>query len=120
MAIRRRKIESLIEELLASYNVTEAPVPVERIAKAKGARIFYQSLEGDVSGFLYRDAAQAVIGVNTHHAPVRQHFTTAHELGLSLIHIYPLKDGPRTSCQHSIALPRVVANRASAIASSAS
>jgi Zn-dependent peptidase ImmA (M78 family) len=86
MAIRRRKIESLIEELLASYNVTEAPVPVERIAKAKGARIFYQSLEGDVSGFLYRDAAQAVIGVNTHHAPVRQHFTTAHELGHLLLH----------------------------------
>jgi Zn-dependent peptidase ImmA (M78 family) len=86
MAIRRRKIESLIEELLATHNITEAPVPVERIAKAKGARIFYQSLEGDVSGFLYRDEAQAVIGVNTHHAPARQHFTTAHELGHLLLH----------------------------------
>jgi Zn-dependent peptidase ImmA (M78 family) len=73
-------------ELLVSYHITEAPVPVERLAKAKGARIFYQSLEGDVSGFLYRDAAQAVIGVNTHHAPVRQTFTTAHELGHLLLH----------------------------------
>lgn len=86
MAIRRRRIESMIEELLAGYKITEAPVPVERIAKAKGARIFYQSLEDNVSGFLYRDKTQAVIGVNTHHAPARQNFTTAHELGHFLLH----------------------------------
>src|ERR1700730_15467491 len=86
MAIRRRRVESLIEELLDRYDITEAPVPVEQIAKAEGARIFYQSLEDDVSGFLYRDEAQAVIGVNTHHAPVRQNFTTAHELGHLLLH----------------------------------
>jgi Zn-dependent peptidase ImmA (M78 family) len=86
MAIRRRKIESLIEELLATYQITEAPVPVEKIAKGSGARIYYQSLEDDVSGFLYRDTAQTVIGVNTHHAPVRQNFTTAHELGHLLLH----------------------------------
>ena len=86
MAVRRRKIESMIEELLARYEITEAPVPVERIAKGKGARIFYQSLEDNVSGFLYRDKTQAVIGVNTHHAPARQNFTTAHELGHFLLH----------------------------------
>jgi Zn-dependent peptidase ImmA (M78 family) len=86
MAVRRRKIESMIEELLVGYEITEAPVPVERIAKAKGARIFYQSLEDNVSGFLYRDKTQAVIGVNTHHAPARQNFTTAHELGHFLLH----------------------------------
>lgn len=86
MAVRRRRIESLIEETLTTYNINEAPVPVEQIAKAKGARIFYQSLEGDVSGFLYRDSAQTVIGVNTRHAPARQNFTTAHELGHLLLH----------------------------------
>src|ERR1700730_2577866 len=86
MAIRRRRVESLIEELLDRYDITEAPVPVEQIAKAEGARIFYQSLEDDVSGFLYRDQTQTVIGVNTHHAPVRQNFTTAHELGHLLLH----------------------------------
>jgi Zn-dependent peptidase ImmA (M78 family) len=86
MGIRRRRIESLIEELLDRYDITEAPVPVEQIAKAEGARIFYQSLEDDVSGFLYRDQTQTVIGVNTHHAPVRQNFTTAHELGHLLLH----------------------------------
>lgn len=86
MAIRRRRIESTIEGLLARHGVQEAPVPVDRIAKAEGARIFYQSLEDNVSGFLYRDSAQTVIGVNTHHAPVRRNFTTAHELGHLLLH----------------------------------
>jgi len=69
-----------------THKIAAAPVPVEKIAKARGARIFYQSLEDDVSGFLYRDTAQAVIGVNTHHAPARQNFTTAHELGHLLLH----------------------------------
>ena len=86
MAIRRRRIESLVQGLLATHKIKEAPVPVEKIAKAQGARIFYQSLDNDMSGFLYRDKAQAVIGVNTHHAPVRQNFTTAHELGHLLLH----------------------------------
>jgi Zn-dependent peptidase ImmA (M78 family) len=86
MAIRRRKIESLVQETLARHQVRQAPVPVEQIAKAQGARIFYQSLDDDVSGFLYRDAVQAVIGVNTHHSPARQKFTAAHELGHLLLH----------------------------------
>ena len=30
MAIRRRKIESLVQETLARHEVTEAPVPVDR------------------------------------------------------------------------------------------
>src|SRR3984893_4354821 len=86
MAIRRRKIEALVQDLLASHQVKQTRVPVERIAKARGARIFYQSLKDDVSGFLYRDTDQTVIGVNTHHAPVRQNFTAAHELGHMLLH----------------------------------
>jgi len=86
MAIRRRKIEALVDDLLTAHDVDDAPVPVDRIAKAHGARIFYQSLDDDLSGFLYRDRAQNVIGVNTHHAPVRQNFTTAHELAHLLLH----------------------------------
>jgi Zn-dependent peptidase ImmA (M78 family) len=86
MAIRRRRIESIIQQLLEEHSVNGAPVPVGRIAKAEGARIFYQSLEDNVSGFLYRDQQQTVIGVNTHHAPVRQNFTTAHELGHLILH----------------------------------
>jgi hypothetical protein len=57
MAIRRRKIEHLIEELLTSHRIAGAPVPVERIAKAKGARIFLwlaeiSSAESCIDSFL--------------------------------------------------------------------
>lgn len=86
MAIRRRKIENLVQDLLDRHNVKHAPVPVDPIAKALGARIYYQSLDDDISGFLYRDKNQSVIGVNTRHAPVRQNFTKAHELGHFLLH----------------------------------
>ena len=51
MAIRRRKIELLVEEFWLPTRLEQPPVPVERIAKAKGARIYYQSLEDNVSGF---------------------------------------------------------------------
>jgi Zn-dependent peptidase ImmA (M78 family) len=76
----------MVEALLNESGVVGAPIPVSQIAKAKGARIYVDALEGDLSGFLYRDAAQAVIGVNTRHSPARQNFTIAHELGHLLLH----------------------------------
>lgn len=75
-----------VEGLLAQHHVSTPPVPVKQIAKACKVRIFYQELEGDLSGFLYRENGQAVIGVNTHHAATRQLFTIAHELGHLLLH----------------------------------
>lgn len=86
MAVRRRKIRDLVEALLAQSQVSEPPVPVWDIARRSGARLAVESLDGDLSGFLYRDADQRVIGVNTQHAPVRQNFTVAHELGHLLLH----------------------------------
>ena len=86
MAIRRRKIRELVRTLLAEGGIKTAPVPVWEIARAKGARIVVKSLEGDLAGFLYRDASQQIIGVNTQNAPVRQNFTVAHELAHLLLH----------------------------------
>ena len=86
MAIRRRKIREMVQELLQETKVTAAPVPVWEIARAKGARIVIDSLEGDLSGFLYQDGTQKIIGVNTHQAPVRQTFTVAHELAHLMLH----------------------------------
>jgi Zn-dependent peptidase ImmA (M78 family) len=77
---------ALAAALLGENGITEAPVLASQIAKAKGARIFVDSLEGDLSGFLYREEGQAVIGVNTRHSPARQNFTIAHELGHLLLH----------------------------------
>lgn len=86
MTIRRSKIQAMVEGLLAKNGVTEAPVPLMRIAKACGARIHVDSLDGDLSGFLYRDKKGAVIGINTHHSSARQNFTLAHELAHLLLH----------------------------------
>lgn len=86
MAIRKRKIQAMVEALLVESGVTQAPVPVSQIVKAKGARLVVKELEGDMSGFLYRDKEQVVIGVNTKQASVRQNFTIAHECGHMLLH----------------------------------
>ena len=86
MAIRKRKIRALVGILLADHSVTQPPVPVERIVKARGVRLHLDALEGDISGFAYRSDDQLVIGVNTSQAAVRQRFTIAHELGHLLLH----------------------------------
>lgn len=84
--MRRGKIQATIERLLIDHTIMRAPVPVYRIAKACGARISVSFLEADLSGFLYRDNEQVVIGINIHHSQVRQNFTVAHELGHFLLH----------------------------------
>jgi Zn-dependent peptidase ImmA (M78 family) len=86
MAIQRKKIQALVRELLAINRVKHAPVPVRKVAKSQGARIVLDALEADLSGFLFRDQNEAIIGVNTHQARVRQNFTIAHELGHLLLH----------------------------------
>ena len=86
MPIRRRRIEALVAAILQRNAITKAPVPVAKIAKTNGLRLYIDSLEGDLSGFLYRDKDGAIIGVNTHHHPVRQNFTIGHELGHYLLH----------------------------------
>jgi Zn-dependent peptidase ImmA (M78 family) len=72
--------------VLKDSGVSEAPVPVERIARRLGAQITYESFEGEISGMLYRNRGTTVIGVNSRHAPTRQRFTVAHEIGHLLIH----------------------------------
>ena len=39
-----------------------------------------------MSGMLLRDGQEVIIGVNSSHAPTRQRFTIAHELGHLLMH----------------------------------
>lgn len=86
MPIRRFKIQKLVSELLDEFEVAEPPVPVRKIARGRGARMFLEGQEGDLSGFLFRRGKEIIIGVNTHQAHVRQRFTIAHELGHLLLH----------------------------------
>ena len=87
MRIRRKHIRALTEKLLADNGVESAPVPVERLARSEGLTLRLESLKSDLSGFLFKRDASAVIGVNAGHAPVRQRFTIAHELGHHFLHI---------------------------------
>jgi hypothetical protein len=66
MTSRKRQILAIVRRLLIENKVARPPVPVERIARKIGARIVVQSLEDDVSGFVYKDKAQSIIGVNTY------------------------------------------------------
>lgn len=72
--------------LLEDASVTAPPVPVERIARRLGAQLRYEPFEGDLSGLLFQETGQAIIGVNASHSKARQRFTIAHELGHLILH----------------------------------
>ena len=87
MTVRRKMIRSLAKKVLMEHGVKDAPVPVERVAKAMGIVVERAEADDDISGFLYRGAsAKPVIGVNGKHPFNRQTFTIAHELGHHLLH----------------------------------
>jgi Zn-dependent peptidase ImmA (M78 family) len=63
-----------------------APIDVRAIAELIGAHVRTVPHDGSISGMLYRDGRQVIIGVNERDAPVRQRFTIAHELGHLKLH----------------------------------
>jgi Zn-dependent peptidase ImmA (M78 family) len=73
-------------KLLEETKTSQPPVPVEKIAATQGAQLTYTAFDGDVSGVLYRESNRVLIGVNSTHAPTRQRFTIAHEIGHLLMH----------------------------------
>lgn len=86
MSPAKKGAESRVSEILKRFGITEPPVPAENIARGLGAQITYEPFEGEISGMLLRDQDTLVIGVNSRHAPTRQRFTVAHEIGHILIH----------------------------------
>jgi len=79
--------EEAARQLLLEHRIARAPVPVERLARALGARLSYEQSEDlDISGMLFRDGTRTIIGVNSDHHPNRQRFTIAHEVGHLLLH----------------------------------
>src|SRR5438270_408197 len=89
MAIRRKQIRDLVENLLRRHNVTEGTVPIEKIVKSFGIEIKLDKVDDDLSGFLVRENSErgrTMIGANKSHHPHRQRFTIAHELGHFILH----------------------------------
>jgi Zn-dependent peptidase ImmA (M78 family) len=80
------RAEEQAMEVLEAFGNSGPPVAVEKIALAQGAQITYETFDGQVSGMLIRDEDRAIIGVNSTHAPVRQRFTIAHEIGHLVMH----------------------------------
>jgi Zn-dependent peptidase ImmA (M78 family) len=72
--------------ILREFGVKHAPVPVERIIKAKEIVLQYAPLEEDLSGMAYIKDGVGIIGVNALHHPNRQRFSAAHELGHHELH----------------------------------
>jgi Zn-dependent peptidase ImmA (M78 family) len=84
---RPSRAEQSALQLLEELWDGELPIDVEKIARARGVKLRYEPLEGDLSGVLYRaDDGITVLGVNDWHSDRRQRFTIAHELAHLELH----------------------------------
>jgi Zn-dependent peptidase ImmA (M78 family) len=78
---KRDAEEAAARVLRESGFLGEVPTPIEAVATKRGAQVVRERLDRDVSGLLFRDDESVIIGVNDLHAPRRQRFTIAHEVG---------------------------------------
>lgn len=76
----RRRAQQLLE------NQVGPPVDLKLVADVVDAEIRYLDLKDDISGILYRQKDHRVIVVNKNHAPARQRFSIAHEVGHLALH----------------------------------
>ncbi|MEQ9112468.1 MAG: ImmA/IrrE family metallo-endopeptidase [Rhodospirillaceae bacterium] len=83
---KRKAIQQRAAAILNEYDMTSAPVPVERIAKRLEAQVRFSPLDDELSGMVYVKDGTPIIGVNALHHPNRQRFTIAHEVGHLLLH----------------------------------
>lgn len=86
MTANPEKAREAARTILREFGVKGAPVPVERIIKARGVVLQYAPLEEDLSGMAFIKDGIGIIGVNALHHPNRQRFTAAHELGHHVLH----------------------------------
>lgn len=83
-----RRAEREANRIIVEMGINSPPVMIEDIARRHGAKIHYEPFEGDddISGVLYNDEKNCIIGINSSHSRTRQRFTIAHELGHLLLH----------------------------------
>jgi Zn-dependent peptidase ImmA (M78 family) len=77
--------------ILQEFGVRAAPVPVERIIKARNIILKYAPLDEDLSGMAYIKDGIGIIGINALHHPNRQRFSAAHELAHHVLHADEIK-----------------------------
>jgi Zn-dependent peptidase ImmA (M78 family) len=79
-------------ELLEKFQISSAPVPIERIIKKEQIVLQYAPFEEDLSGMAFIDGGLSIIAINALHHPNRQRFSAAHELGHHMLHAEHIKD----------------------------
>jgi Zn-dependent peptidase ImmA (M78 family) len=85
--MQRQGIQTAAYELLKLSDCANPPTDVVKAANYLGARIYHVGLPDDISGVLDL-RSEPIILINKDHAPHRQRFSIAHELGhLQLHHI---------------------------------
>jgi Zn-dependent peptidase ImmA (M78 family) len=85
--VGRPKAEKRAAALLEDQGISDLPIPVEEISEHLGLEVFYETLPTETSSVLIRQPdGRRVIGVNARHAPRRQRFSLAHEIGHALLH----------------------------------
>lgn len=80
------QIDTRAENILRQTGMLRVPVDVELVAHRLSLQIEAVPLGENVSGLLVVEKGQGVIGYNVTHAPVRQRFTVAHEIGHFILH----------------------------------
>jgi len=84
---RRDQIESRAEQILRNGSAYRAPVPLDLVLQSLQLMTQPTGLDDDISGVLVVENKRAGIGYNSNHAPVRQRFTIAHEIGHYVLHV---------------------------------
>ena len=79
-------IERTALELLRQAGALSAPVDLDKVVAALGAKVHHETLEDEVSGVLIVKGGEKHVLVNAAHHPNRQRFTIGHELGHLVLH----------------------------------
>lgn len=91
MRANPEKAREAARAILRDFGVKGAPVPVERIIKARNIVLQYAPLEEDLSGMAFIKDGVGIIGINALHHPNRQRFSAAHELAHHELHAPELR-----------------------------
>lgn len=86
ITVASRKPETAAQEILTKLDRTRLPIDVLAVARDLGVAVFARPFPSALSALILRHGKHAFIGVNSHHASVRQRFSVAHELGHFVLH----------------------------------
>ena len=89
---RSEFIERSAADVLRRANVTSAPVDLNKVAEALGAKVSEETWEDKVSGVLLVKGDVKHIMLNSSHTLNRKRFSFAHELGHLVLHASKAED----------------------------